>query len=66
MALPSVHPGGRKFLVISGLARWRPLGISEFVGWLLIGLTSGSPPFFPRPDPHDAPRLGLIVAPPTG
>ncbi len=64
---PSVHPEGRKFLVISGLAalvvHW---GISEFVGWLLIGLTIWVAAFFRDPIRMTPRAQGLIVAPADG
>jgi phosphatidylserine decarboxylase len=64
---PSVHPEGRKFLVISGLAalvvHW---GISEFVGWLLIGLTIWVAAFFRDPIRTTPRAQGLVVAPADG
>jgi phosphatidylserine decarboxylase len=67
---PSVHPEGRKFVLIAFVAAlvvyW---GVSEFIGWLLIGLTIWVAAFFRDPvrvTPRDpkfvvAPADGLVT-----
>ena len=75
---PSVHPEGRKFVLIAGVvALGTYWGISHFLGWLLIGVTIWVAAFFRDPvrvTPRDpkyvvAPADGLVtmitkVAPP--
>jgi phosphatidylserine decarboxylase len=64
---PTVHPDGRKYVLIAGAAAvftW--LLISEFIGWLLIGVTVWVAAFFRDPI-RTTPRGGkLIVAPADG
>jgi phosphatidylserine decarboxylase len=64
---PSVHPEGRKFLLISGVATLIVYSaISNFLGWLLVGVTIWVAAFFRDPirtTPRD-PRL--VVAPADG
>jgi len=75
---PSVHPEGRKFVLIAGvIALGTYWGISHFLGWLLIGVAIWVAAFFRDPvrvTPRDpkyvvAPADGLVtmiakVAPP--
>ncbi|HYX45925.1 MAG TPA: phosphatidylserine decarboxylase, partial [Sphingomicrobium sp.] len=64
---PSVHPEGRKFVVGAAfLTVVIYLGLSHFVGWLLVGLTIWVAAFFRDPvrtTPHGE---RLIVAPADG
>jgi phosphatidylserine decarboxylase len=64
---PSVHPEGRKFVLIAGVVAIATyMGISHFLGWLLIGVTLWVAAFFRDPvrvTPRD-PKL--IVAPADG
>ncbi|MEO6581482.1 MAG: phosphatidylserine decarboxylase [Sphingomicrobium sp.] len=64
---PSVHPEGRKYTVIAGVAAFLTYTlISHFVGWSLFGVTIWVAAFFRDPirtTPHD-PKL--IVAPADG
>ena len=64
---PSVHPEGRKFTLIAGvIAIATYLGVSHFLGWLLIGVTIWVAAFFRDPvrvTPRD-PKL--VVAPADG
>ena len=64
---PSVHPEGRKFVLISAIAAIAVyLGISHFIGWLLIGMTIWVAAFFRDPvrvTPRD-PKL--VIAPADG
>src|SRR3990170_4694807 len=64
---PSVHPEGRKYVVIAaGVTLVTYLVISHFLGWLLVGLTIWVAAFFRDPirtTPQD-PRL--IVSPADG
>ena len=47
---PSVHPEGRKYVVIAGVAAPATYTlISHFVGWLLIGVTIWVATFFRDP-----------------
>ena len=64
---PSVHPDGRKYVLIAAaVAIFTHLAISEFVGWLLIGVTIWVAAFF-RDPVRTTPRGGnLIVAPADG
>lgn len=64
---PSVHPEGRKYVVIAGavalLVYW---GLSHFLGWLLIGLTIWVAAFFRDPVRTTPVNPRLIVAPADG
>ena len=64
---PSVHPEGRKYLLIAAVVTlvtyW---GISEFLGWLLVGLTIWVAAFFRDPIRTTPTADNLIVAPADG
>jgi len=64
---PSIHPEGRKFVVIAAaIALFTHWVISDFLGWLLIGVAVWVAAFFRDPvrmTPQDA---KLIVAPADG
>lgn len=65
--VPSVHPEGRKFVLIAGfvslMTYW---GISDFVGFLLFGLTIWVAAFFRDPVRTTPTDPDLIVAPADG
>ena len=64
---PSVHPEGRKFLVISGAAALFTYAvISHFLGWILIGLTIWVAAFFRDPIRTTPTDPKLVVAPADG
>ena len=64
---PSVHPEGRKYVVIAAaialLVHW---GVSEFVGWLLVGVAVWVAAFFRDPVRTTPVSPKLIVAPADG
>ena len=64
---PSIHPDGRKYVLIAAaIAIFTHWAISEFVGWLLIGVTIWVAAFFRDPI-RTTPRAGnLIIAPADG
>lgn len=64
---PSIHPDGRKYVLIAAVVAFVTFtGISEFLGWLLLGLTIWVAAFFR--DPVRTTPMGekLIVAPADG
>src|SRR5215213_3816623 len=64
---PSVHPEGRKFLVISAAVTFLTYSlISHFLGWLLVGLTIWVAAFFRDPVRTTPRGAKLIVAPADG
>ncbi len=63
---PSVHPEGRKFLLISAVATLVVYGaISHFLGWLMVGLTIWVAAFFRDPI-RTTPQGNFVVAPADG
>lgn len=64
---PSVHPEGRKFVLISAVATLIVYGgVSHFLGWLLVGLTIWVAAFFRDPIRTTPNGENLIVAPADG
>ena len=64
---PSVHPEGRKFLLISAVATLVVYGgISHFLGWLLVGVTIWIAAFFRDPIRTTPQESNLVVAPADG
>ncbi len=64
---PSVHPEGRKFLLLSAIATLVVYGgISHFLGWLLVGVTIWVAAFFRDPIRTTPRGDNLIVAPADG
>ena len=67
---PSVHPEGRKFVIISAfitaLIVWLMPDWLEWIGWLLVGVTIWVAAFFR--DPMRATPLGpkVVIAPADG
>ena len=65
--VPSVHPEGRKFVLIAGfvslMTYW---GISDFAGFLLIGVTIWVAAFFRDPVRTTPVDPALIIAPADG
>ena len=64
---PSVHPEGRKFLLVSAIATLVVYGgVSHFLGWLLVGLTIWIAAFFRDPIRTTPVAKALVVAPADG
>ena len=64
---PSVHPEGRKFLLISAVVTFAVYGgISHFLGWILVGVTIWVAAFFRDPVRTTPRGENLIVAPADG
>ena len=64
---PSVHPEGRKFVLIAGFAALMTYwGLSEFLGFLLFALTAWTAAFFRDPVRTTPVDPNLIVAPADG
>jgi phosphatidylserine decarboxylase len=64
---PSVHPEGRKYVLIAGFAMLLSFGLlSDFVGWLLVGLTAWTAAFFRDPVRTTPSDPKLVVAPADG
>ncbi len=63
---PSVHPEGRKFLLIAAVATLVVYSFSHFLGWLLVGLTIWIAAFFRDPIRTTPSDDRLIVAPADG
>jgi phosphatidylserine decarboxylase len=64
---PSVHPEGRKYVLIAGFAMLLSFGLlSDFVGWLLVGLTAWTAAFFRDPVRTTPTDPKLVIAPADG
>ncbi len=65
--VPSVHPEGRKYVLIAGfVALMTYWGLSDFVGFLLFGVTIWIAAFFRDPVRTTPVDASLIVAPADG
>jgi phosphatidylserine decarboxylase len=64
---PSVHPEGRKYVLIAGFATLLTYSLlSHFAGWLLVGVTVWTAAFFRDPVRTTPVDPKLIVAPADG
>ena len=64
---PSVHPEGRKFVLIAGaLTLITYSALSHFLGWLLVGLTIWIATFFRDPIRTTPQHPSLVIAPADG
>ena len=64
---PSIHPEGRKFVVIAGAVTLLTAGlVAHWLGWLMLGLTIWVAAFFRDPIRSVPQGQGLIVAPADG
>ena len=64
---PSVHPEGRKYVVIAGgITLLTYLALSHFIGWLLVGVTIWVAAFFRDPVRTTPTDPNLIVSPADG
>jgi len=64
---PSVHPEGRKYVLIAGFATLLTYSIlSHFLGWLLVGVTVWTAAFFRDPVRTTPADPKLVVAPADG
>ncbi len=64
---PAVHPDGRKYLLIAAAAAiFTHMAISEFLGWILVGVAIWVAAFFRDPVRTTPRGDGFIVAPADG